>query len=660
MNREEREKNLFTLPWQALCDFAIKKGIDEDQIKGKEKNDIIKHLLSLNIGDDEIERLVDSYVYGDRVTFTLWSFSTPLQKKDYSRFESMEGYEEPFIDSKQFRKLRYTSVKDSLDRVEVIYNYSKAYNYTNEEGRSESVWELHRGCIWIGKEKNYVASISKHEKMMQIVIDLIGEKLSNRLYQIKPPKKAIERCTNYQAMSRIVLQGIAGEKTAISNPSGFTASQEEEVERIQSERFDTSGSYIATINDNTTATVKYNCNKGNIGVYKHLSSNDLFCWSSNAIQIILEEIENLRGRSAPDIFKELNVELKWPGQPTVKHSGLNDFLTSVISSINEDKEYRIQISDAMRSILDDDNLFIKIPRVFCNECGSYEIPYCKNCGNKLTFDRNGNLECSCNAPLSVICGEHHNALDIKAWFIPKDNLLSLINKNVKKIYNNRDLNYQMCVMDDVLCIVHDESNKDSSVEVYFSDVEYFNKNIVISDSTKKYAVKLNEKCNQGSCSTKLINECIKKSDMICLPKLFYKLIPGFRPQPHKGNEFGDVSGQIKVGNKYYQMIGIIKKNTENKSGKNARKRTDEEMINKTFLSTSKEGEEIIRQFVEQGMSDSRVQVIAVVAPQYFDHGLKGTLLYLARLANKKVMFIGLDEVCKLVAMQGGNISNELN
>lgn len=55
------------------------------------------------------------------------------------------------------------------------------------------------------------------------------------------------------------------------------------------------------------------------------------------------------------------------------------------------------------------------------------------------------------------------------------------------------------------------------------------------------------------------------------------------------------------------------------------------------------------------MIDSRVDVIAVVAPQYFDNSLKGTLLFLARLMNKKVMFVGLDEICRVIT-----IYNNLN
>ena len=49
------------------------------------------------------------------------------------------------------------------------------------------------------------------------------------------------------------------------------------------------------------------------------------------------------------------------------------------------------------------------------------------------------------------------------------------------------------------------------------------------------------------------------------------------------------------------------------------------------------------------MTDNRVDVIAIVAPQYFDRGLKGTLNMLAKYINKKIVYIGLDEVCQLVS-----------
>lgn len=190
------------------------------------------------------------------------------------------------------------------------------------------------------------------------------------------------------------------------------------------------------------------------------------------------------------------------------------------------------------------------------------------------------------------------------------------------------------------CIVRTEG-----VEVFFNQIDCFSRlPATAKENTKKYAVYLGEKCD-GTCSNAKIGRCIADSSMACLPKAFYTLLPGFRPQPHKGLEYGDVAAQINVGSCAYEMKGIIKKNTMN-SGRTSK--SVDVLLNTHLLSTSKAGEEIIRQFVEQGLVDNRVDLIAVIAPQYFDNSFKGTLRFLAKLGGKKVMFIELDDVARLI------------
>lgn len=84
MEKDEKIKKMMTLPWQALFDIALFHGVDEDSVKGKEKNEIIEKVLLCGIQDEEIERLVDDYVYGNRVTFTLWGFDRPLTDENMS------------------------------------------------------------------------------------------------------------------------------------------------------------------------------------------------------------------------------------------------------------------------------------------------------------------------------------------------------------------------------------------------------------------------------------------------------------------------------------------------------------------------------------------------------------------------------------------------
>ena len=294
MDTSVKNKKLQTLPWYALHDIAVKKGVEEKEVNGKEKNTIIDKILSYGIlSDEEIEQYVNDYIYGDRVTFTLWTFQSSLKDSDYGIVNSLENVEEEYLSVSGYRKLKILSVKEYEDRTEVLYVYSKEYTYVNEDGQNASVWEQHRGCLWIGKASTYLACISKHEKMTAFMTKYIADLFKNPVTQIKPPKSAIDKCTNSKAISRIVLQGKGGEKTIVSRAGGITPDQEEEISRIRSERIDTSGSFISAITENIDATIKYNVRNGSIGIYKHLPASVLFEWSENSIKIILEEIDKL-------------------------------------------------------------------------------------------------------------------------------------------------------------------------------------------------------------------------------------------------------------------------------------------------------------------------------------------------------------------------------
>ena len=113
----------------------------------------------------------------------------------------------------------------------------------------------------------------------------------------------------------------------------------------------------------------------------------------------------------------------------------------------------------------------------------------------------------------------------------------------------------------------------------------------------------------------------------------------------QGLEYGDVAAQVTTEQRAYEMKGIIKKNSRHSTRS---PKPVSELLNTHLLSTSKEGEEIIRQFVEQGLIDARVDLIAVIAPQYFDNSLKGTLRFLAKLGGKKVLFVELDNISRVL------------
>ena len=222
----------------------------------------------------------------------------------------------------------------------------------------------------------------------------------------------------------------------------------------------------------------------------------------------------------------------------------------------------------------------------------------------------------------------------------------MLNKNIQKVYKDYVLEYDFCIVGDQLYISWNQQER-TGVEVPFNVIECFKCDMhEHSRRLQEYAVTLNEKCGK-TCSKEKIRECLKSEDMVCLPKVFYSIIPNFRPQPHKGLEYGDVSGEVKVGTQAYELKGIIKRNSRHSPQIKA---TIDDKIETLLLSSTSAGQEIIRQFVEQGMSDTRCQLVAVIVPQYIDASFKGTLRYLARLSGKKVTFIELDEICDLISM----------
>ena len=646
MNQEEREKKLEMLPWQALFDLAIAKEIDEAQIKGKDKNIIITKLLSeVMLLDSEIDDLVNDYIYGDRVAFTLWNFDARLTEEQYATVYQLEGATEPFLRANGFRGLRILSVKNNIDRIEILYVYSKEYSYIDEDGKSDSVWEQHRGCLWIGIDTSYLACISKHDKMTGCIVDYLIEKTGVPLTQVKPPKSAIERCINQVARSRVVLQGTNGEKTVVSRSEGLTEAQQEEVRRIQGDRFDTSGSYIAAISDDTQATVKYNVKKGSIGIFKHLPAPALFNWSQTAIGIILEEIENLKGRPAREIFKELGLDIKWSYLFNEDSKVAAEwFLSEAIACLGSSEGRTISIPEYALPLLHNAQLFTVIPRIYCDQCGSYEVPYCGVCGQPMQCTEGGRLWCSCGAPFQVQCFEGHKSYHIDNWYLPTTRMKAMLNQNIRTAFKQDAPDLVMCIMGGELHIAQPCIVDTSGVEVHFDEVTCFS-HLPSSpqDRSREFVARLGERCS-GSCSKAKITRCLSDGSFACLPKAFYSILPGYRPQPHTGYEYGDVSAEIQTASRAYEMKGIIKKNSKNSTRTT---RTTSQLLNEYLLSTSTPGEEIIRQFVEQGLTDNRTELIAVVAPQHFDNSFKGTLRFLAKLGGKKILFIELDDVARL-------------
>lgn len=62
------------------------------------------------------------------------------------------------------------------------------------------------------------------------------------------------------------------------------------------------------------------------------------------------------------------------------------FLSNAISCLGSAEGAMYEIPEHVKPVLRKPQLFTVIPRIYCEQCGSYEIPYCAECGKPMECD----------------------------------------------------------------------------------------------------------------------------------------------------------------------------------------------------------------------------------------------------------------------------------
>ena len=118
---DELYSKLNTLPWQALFEYSKRKGIKEEDIKNKDKSQIVRELDNRKlIEKEEIDKLIEEYIYGDRVTFSLWRFDEKLSDVDIDIIKKLEG-KEIRCENSEFRKVTIQKIDQYEEILLLIY-----------------------------------------------------------------------------------------------------------------------------------------------------------------------------------------------------------------------------------------------------------------------------------------------------------------------------------------------------------------------------------------------------------------------------------------------------------------------------------------------------------------------------------------------------------
>ena len=117
--------------------------------------------------------------------------------------------------------------------------------------------------------------------------------------------------------------------------------------------------------------------------------------------------------------------------------------------------------------------------------------------------------------LKIKCADGHDTCEIVNWYVPRSILVSMINKNIQKIFKDYSLEYNICIVGDMGYIVNGTENLQTEVEIPFAAIECFkHDSVALTHRVKAYAVNMNEKCGSGTCSYAKIEKCTENDGMV--------------------------------------------------------------------------------------------------------------------------------------------------
>lgn len=266
----------------------------------------------------------------------------------------------------------------------------------------------------------------------------------------------------------------------------------------------------------------------------------------------------------------------------------------------------------------------------CSQCGQETTVTCPSCHYPLDVKfEDVRLVFRCErcgedldpASTSVLCEEgHYHTMDDVAGHLlafPSTSLneavAEILNRHFAGVsYNAADSSFQLTT--DRLILLPGRQ----LVILQPDHIEEFSDLPSLDSQVRLQTVqKLQEKCEFSTHENCQV--CATQRTIPCLLKLFAGE-GGFLPHPHHGAEFGDVDCNVAVKGRQLLMQGIAK------SGKA-----------KNITLSSKTGREILEQGLN-GLSDNRVQLVAIVAPTNFDGQLKSQLRLLALKFAKQLVF----------------------
>src|SRR5574344_976671 len=559
---------------------SLKQYLQDEEEKAKvdklSKGDVISRFRTLSLPSETILEIYSQYRYGKNLSFHLLYPQKKLEQKDF--FKELEKYISQSVDTANIKyeklpkilNLKFTdSEKLSDNIVEIGYKYHSLHKYFNNKENEEPsfIYETQYGFLWINICESYFVIISKDEKAVQLVQNAISEVLNIKLRQPRLTKILIDKLFRKENTKSATFSEDKGSTTKISYPSTAGKYSTDNNGNNLIEKLEKDGlrkpnarykepiiedSEAETIDDAQKSVVSVNADKSKISVMKTYSTEEIRKWGIKKFSQITAELNDIKTKDISEIFEIFSKDIFGAKRYSQDELILIKQICAVVyNALLGKKNNEIELIDFSYNEKLLSKFFIVSPVFYCEKCEEEHLTTCNICSTNLLW-KNGLYCPACkNTQIDKVYSKCDNSgetvelkLEESIVLIPNNELNTIISQfagQMQEVFNPEQQRF--CIKNSMLYYYNSVNN----AEVKITELSHFNNldlTLQVTDSVeyanlKTECLNLPEKCkssNQKNCSN-----CLETNNRFCLMKMFKYIESTYNLQPHKGQEYGDVS-----------------------------------------------------------------------------------------------------------------------
>lgn len=654
---------------------CLKKYIKEEEQQLKidkySKAETISKFRTLNLSSGIIEEIYNQYKLGKNLSFQLFYSNQSLSNIDFDIEKWNLDNTTHNIDNVKYenlpkiRNIYFYDAEDISDQIkEISYKYHILHKYFNDKENEEPsfIYETQYGFLWINTENNYVVIIAKEEKIVQLIQQQFKKLFNIKLSQPQLTKDSLNRIflkENTKSATYTEPTGLTTKLSFASTAGDYCNNNQDNI----IEKFEESGTrkaiarykeIIIPEDFSSQSVISVNADKCKISVMKTYSTDQIRAWGQDKFGQITDELNNMK---ISDITQYFNVFAKSILSDYHMSKDEINFIKAISSSLYnallKKENCEISIVGADYSNVKLSKFFNVVPLYDCPSCNTQHYAKCYSCGDDLVW--NDGLYCKIckkryKQKVFLKCDDNEKTNELNIYeaitLIPNSFFIDILSRFIVQsglTYNNKQ--HHFYIKNNVLFFF----NKINEVEYSLTDLSIFkdlcinlqNKNINEYNTLKKECLTIPEKCKNSKKS--VCQNCKSDDKKYCLMKMFSYLVSSYKPQPHKGTEYGDASFVADI-NGNQKTIKIIMKRYEEDG---------------PALISKGAGREIIIQVITQYMRDASRPILAILIPSGIDATLKQDIRNLVGFVKGKVIFIEEQEYIALYKMAKSNGFNLL-